>query len=240
VDKTVQELIGASVRDLRQAAGLTQAELGKAMTEGFEFKWENAQAVAAAESGKRRFQVDEVLALAAYFDVSPTALLIAPGSQIDGSITITTNDRRITIMDYARWWLADKQSAPVEVVDKVASRRSLDRPWSRLRRKGKHLTEAFEASRQARLAKRPPAAYPGPVVLPTRPAMEISTSVAPFGQSVRITIPATGYTGRDDIERDILLAAAERGDVEVVDRRSRRLIGSELQISVSGPTGKES
>lgn len=218
-ETTVQELIGVNIRDLRRAAGVTQAELGQAMTDGFGFRWENGQAVAAAEAGKRRFQLDELLALAAYFDVSPMALLVAPGTLIDETITITTNGRRIPVSDYAEWWLADKQNAPVGVIDRMASRRSLERPWARLRRKGASLPDAYESSRQARLSERPTAAYPGPVVRPAPGVVdpEIGTAVPPWGQTVKISIPQRGYTARDEIEREILL---KDNRALVVDRRT--------------------
>jgi transcriptional regulator with XRE-family HTH domain len=68
-----EAVVGANVRRLREAAGLTQAELANLVTQsGHAF---GEMAVWGIENGKRRVTVDDLFALGAALGVVPTSLL---------------------------------------------------------------------------------------------------------------------------------------------------------------------
>jgi transcriptional regulator with XRE-family HTH domain len=231
MELTINELVGRNVRDLRRALGMTQVELGKAMTKGFGFKWENDQVVASAELGKRRFQLDEVMALASYFDVSPRALITAPGSAPPNGVeSIQTNGRSIPMDEYLLWWAArvdEKDPSDMVGSDRVVENRDLDRPWASSRRNGQVLPQAYMDERARRLADREkanPNALIGPGSEPAQDgAVEVGIVLPPWGESDHFVIPPGGrFVARDEVERQWVEEelSSRNPKIRVVDRRS--------------------
>jgi transcriptional regulator with XRE-family HTH domain len=80
--------VAANVRRLRTVRGLTTTELARRLTE------EHGRptipgAITRIEHGKRRVDVDDLLALAAAFQVSPSALLLPPNAKVEIEVTGT-------------------------------------------------------------------------------------------------------------------------------------------------------
>ncbi|MFK3734060.1 helix-turn-helix transcriptional regulator [Streptomyces sp. NPDC088090] len=73
---TPEEIVGFKVARLREAAGLSQAQLGASMAK----PW-SRQAVSAAEKGRRAFTLADLTAVAAALNVSTASLL--PDEAID-------------------------------------------------------------------------------------------------------------------------------------------------------------
>ncbi|WP_280305652.1 helix-turn-helix domain-containing protein [Nocardia neocaledoniensis] len=72
-----EEAIGTRVAVAREAAGITQGELGKRVAEWLGGEW-SRQAVWAAERGKRSFTAVELVTLARVLNVAPDWLMTPP------------------------------------------------------------------------------------------------------------------------------------------------------------------
>lgn len=73
----LEEIIGVHIAEHRAEAGMSQAELGEALSRHLEKPW-SRQAVHAAEKGKRAFTAAELVAIALALDVELPELMAPP------------------------------------------------------------------------------------------------------------------------------------------------------------------
>jgi transcriptional regulator with XRE-family HTH domain len=91
----VEEVVGRRVRDIRDAKGMTQEQLGQAIGELLGKPWPR-QTVSAAEAGRRAFTAVELVAIARALGVyvghlftptidgaAPVTIELSPGVQLD-------------------------------------------------------------------------------------------------------------------------------------------------------------
>lgn len=220
---TPAEAVGRHIQLLRQAAGLTQEEFGRALSEGFGFAWKSRQTVSEIEAGRRRLDWEELAAVAAFFEVSPLQLILGPGSTPAYS-RIRVGDRSIAASDWIGWWSTDDISEPpseeaLRTIDRLTRGRGLARPWSRLwRRSGGAIGAAFAKAREAALALRQTPT--GPTFVPTGDEpLRIDHTVLPSGVMLLISLtPGEPYTARDEIEAEALLHNEKIGSVRRITR----------------------
>lgn len=74
----VEEIVGANMRQARERAGMSQAELGEAMAEHLGDQWRRRQPVSTAETGKRAFTAAELLTIASVLSIPVNALFVPP------------------------------------------------------------------------------------------------------------------------------------------------------------------
>jgi transcriptional regulator with XRE-family HTH domain len=211
---TVAELIGGNIRSLRRAIGLTQSEVAGAMRAiGFD-TWLR-QTVAETEAGRRDVTVEELVALAAYFEMPLRALLISPSSLIEMPDGVDVGGRRLEPGDWIN--LVEQGRSPIEkapplaqhAIDALVGR--LSRPWAtdwrRRSKKGpdKKAPDAYMAARAALLRTRE--RYPGPIFLwEGEGNLQRATTIRPWGASVKVTLKAgVPYVARDEFEAEELL-----------------------------------
>lgn len=206
---TVAELIGGNIRSLRRAIGLTQAELAGAM-QAIGFDTWFRQTVAEAEAGRRNITVEELVALAAYFEMPLRALLVSPSSAIYMPDGVDVGDRSLEAEDWInlveqgrRSPLQGAPKATQHATDALVGR--VSRPWATgLRRRSKKAPDAYMAARAELLRTRE--RYPGPIFLwEGEGNLERATTIPPWGASVRVTLkPGVPYVARDEFEAEEL------------------------------------
>ena len=212
----VSELVGQNLKALRVAAGLTQGELAAAMKAiGFK-KW-HRQTVAEAEAGRRNVTIEELVALAAYFEMPIRAFLVSPGSTIEIPDGIDVGDRSLKPVDWIN--VVEQGRSPMQKPPPLARRAidalvgTLPRPWAdewrRRSRTEKTAPKAFMASRAELLRTR--ATYPGPHFLwEGEGDLTRATTIPPWGTGVAFTLqPRVPYVARDEHEAQELLSIIE-------------------------------
>ena len=225
----VSELIGDNIRSLRLVAGLTQAELAAAM-KTLGFRWIR-QTVAETEAGRRDATIEELVAIAAYFEMPLHAIIAAP--QDRGSLELfaphvfglpNTVEVGRRALPFVVWFdLVSQTSIDDEQSERLRARsaleppppwvqRSIDtligrvrRPWARLwRKEGGHPGGAFTKARNDRLRHR--TALPGPIfVWEGEGDLAIGTTMKPWATGLTIQLKnGVPYTARDESESERL------------------------------------
>ena len=203
--QTLDELVGRSVADLRQAAGLSQEAFGRAMSDAFGYRWQR-QTVSTIERGKRPLSLDEVHAVAAFFSVRPAQLIGPGGSRVDA---VRVAGREISPAEWAAWWELPLDFARSEggraAIAHILEDRQVARPWADNWSSEQSLPTAYMRARDEALrrAERRPSTpiYLWEGVGP----FAIGTAMAPWGQSVDFDLqPGEPYYCRDDVEAETL------------------------------------
>jgi len=216
-------VIGANIRALRVAAGLTQAELGQAMVE-MGFPWQSRQTVAEVEAGRRHVAPEELVALAAYFDVPINKLFMGAGFQLPYN-KVRVGKRSVGAGTWAKLTAPRSDREPPNehiqpAIDEVVG--DLDRPWSRLwRERGGHPQEAFaEAWRERQGQGR---RLPGPIYVTTEKAegrVAFNAVVGPWLATVEIVLEdGIPYVARDEAEAEALADRERQGFVRRITRQ---------------------
>lgn len=222
----VSELVGDNIRVLRRAAGLTQAELAEAMAE-IGFRWVR-QTVAETEAGRRDAKVEELVAIAAYFDMPLSAILGTPGGQPnreESTDGVDVGGQTLSFLDWVRLAMTtrhvDEKASKGErdAIDSLVG--SSDRPWARQwRRAGGHPAQHFIQARDEQLRRR--TRLPGPIfVWEGDGPLETATSVRPWGAEVRVKLEhGIPYVARDESEGERLLETTKtHPELRVIDRQ---------------------
>jgi transcriptional regulator with XRE-family HTH domain len=207
-ERTVSEIVGEIVRALRQAVGLTQTDLAAAMRE-LGFAWQR-QTVARIERGVRTLNVDELVAVAAYFEMPIPALLarpdiLGPSTVFDVWRPVRIGDRLIDVRDWlnAVWQRGRSYNDRADTdtrrgIDAIVS--NLPRPWAGYWRRGAKAAEAFHRAWAERDDRKPF----GPIfVVDERTEIEITRPL--WGESSTIRLEAgVPYTARDEFEAETI------------------------------------
>jgi transcriptional regulator with XRE-family HTH domain len=230
---TPGEIVGQNLGDLRRSLGLTQVDVARAMV-ALGFPWQSRQTVAEVEAGHRAVSWDEFFALAAFFEMPPTALLISPGFQAPFS-HVKLVGRAITWQDWSAWWEWDTRRegdsggpldrpapGPVKrAIDHVLYGRGFRRPWAARWRKGGPVSTAYSAARDEILARRERPAGPTFVAEETT---DLQITVPPW-INVKITLEAgMPYAARDEAEAEALRHFERNGTVRRVERHKARAL----------------
>lgn len=207
-ERAVSDVVGQTVSALRQAAGLTQAELAAAMRE-MGFPWQR-QTVARIERGLRTLNVDELVALAAYFEMPVPALLarpevLGPSTVFDEWRPIRVGDRLIDVRDWlnAVWQRGRSYNDRADTdtrrgIDAIVG--NLRRPWSAYWRGGAEAAQAFHRARTERDDRK----RSGPIFVVDED-VEIGTMRPLWGQPSNIKLEAgVPYTARDEFEAETI------------------------------------
>jgi len=215
----VAELIGDNIYSLRRAIGLTQAELAGAM-QAIGFDTWLRQTVAETEAGRRDITVEELVAIAAFFEMPLRALLISPGSLIEMPDGVDVGDRTLEAGDWINL-VEQSRRSPLDEAPKVAQHAidalvgRLSRPWATAwRRRSKKAPEmkapdAYVAARAELLRSRE--RYPGPIFLwEGEGDLGRDTTIPPWGVTVGFILkPGVPYVARDEFEAEELLKIIE-------------------------------
>jgi transcriptional regulator with XRE-family HTH domain len=222
----VSELVGDNIRVLRRAAGLTQAELAEAM-EAMGFRWVR-QTVAETESGRRDAKVEELVALAAYFEMPVRALLGTPGGAPTRDAVAEGLDVGGRTIPFRDWVMLTMDArSPMESASRPV-RRAIDfftgqlpRLWARSwRREGGPPGSHYIAAREARLEAR--TKLPGPIfVWEGEGDLQTYAAVRPWGADVRVKLKhGVPYVARDEAEAERLLETmAVQPQLRVITRQ---------------------
>jgi transcriptional regulator with XRE-family HTH domain len=207
-ERSVSEIVGQTVSALRQAAGLTQAELAAAMRETG-FPWQR-QTVARIERGVRTLNVDELVALAAYFEMPVPALLarpevLGPSMVFDEWRPIRVGDRLIDVRDWlnavwqrGRWYNDRADTDTRRGIDAIVG--NLRRPWAAHWRRGAEAAQAFHRARTERDDRK----RSGPIFVVDED-IDIATRRPLWGQPSSIRLRAgVPYTARDEFEAETI------------------------------------
>ena len=208
---TVGEHIGRNVRDLRQAAGLTQGDLADAMAE-IGLAWHRGL-VADVETGIRELSVSELAALAAYFEI-PIALLASELAASGDVHDVIVGDRRVLSTGWMNLWRDDRdQNSPAgplsrKAIDAIVG--NLYRPWATIwRKRGGDAGTAYNEAWEEITATRPPQ---GPTFVPTKGQVERSGLRGPWRQRIKVALePGSPNAARDEVERALLEGLAADG-----------------------------
>lgn len=101
-------MIGRNMRRVREGRGLSQTDLGQAVTEQLGKPW-SRQAVSAAEKGRRYFTAADLMALARILDTSLPSLLLLAGR--DASEVDLAEGAHVPAEEYQRRILAGIEDA---------------------------------------------------------------------------------------------------------------------------------
>jgi transcriptional regulator with XRE-family HTH domain len=207
----VAVLIGQNIRSLRRAAGLTQADLADALREAGLKTWQR-QTVAETESGRRDITVEELVVVAAFFEVPLSGLIVSPGGAVSIG-TVKVGRRRLRVEEWVN--LIEQGRGPLEKAGSLVQRAidalvgDLPRPWAKRWRRSGNGPSAYAAARDELLAAR--TRLPGPtVVWDGEGGFEISTAIPPWGANIRVKLePGVPYVARDEYEAEELRKAAK-------------------------------
>lgn len=221
--KTPGEIVGAHVRDLRRAAGLSQGELADLM-EQLGYSWVR-QTVGEVEAGRRRLAWDELMSLSAIFDMAPTALIAGP-SQSTTYGEVKVGERSIPAAEFAALWTWPRlpTEGPLkgparQAVDRLLEGSGIRRPWAdQWRGEDGAPGLGFRDARDKALAGL--SRYPGPIyVLVGDEPVETGTTVPPWGTNVRFRLePGEPYVARDEWEAERLAEMEKQGFVRRISR----------------------
>jgi transcriptional regulator with XRE-family HTH domain len=220
VERTVSEVVGQTVSALRQATALTQADLASAMRD-MGFSWQR-QTVARIERGVRTLNVDELVAVAAYFEMPVQALLarpevLGPSAVFDEWRPIRIGERLVDVRDWLNVvWQGGRgrddrpDTATRRAIDAVVG--DLRRPWAANWRRGDEAARAFHRARTERDDRK----RSGPIFVVDRD-VEIRTTLPLWGQPSAIKLEAgIPYTARDEFEAE---AIRQTTDARVVTKQ---------------------
>lgn len=91
--KNLSEVIGERLKALREAKGLSQAQLAKRIG------WSSASRIGNYELGERKVSADDAITLASVLGVSPSELLFGESSEQEVSYGVFLNDRQQELID---------------------------------------------------------------------------------------------------------------------------------------------
>jgi len=199
---TVAEVVGSNIAALRTAAGVSLAELAATMT-SLGLGWAR-QTAADVEAGHRQLTIEELVAVAAYFDMPVTTILASPGSSITWqSVRLGNRDLDpgtwLNLTEQPRTYTEPPRGRFARTIDELVGH--LDRPWSRIwRERGGHPAESFAEAWPLGVERRGRA--PGPIFLwEGEGPLVVSTDRPPWHTRLDITLkPGEPYTARDEIE----------------------------------------
>jgi transcriptional regulator with XRE-family HTH domain len=102
VTSTIHEAVGRNVKRIREAAGLTQQQLGEAVAPYAKdgAPWSN-QVISFIERGARQLDAEDLLILSAALDV-PAWTLLAPDGAGDEAVTFPSG-KTLDLESWARW-----------------------------------------------------------------------------------------------------------------------------------------
>lgn len=219
--RTLAEVVGENLKDIRRAAGLSQDALATLMQD-LGFGW-HRQTVGQVEAGERPCTIEEILVLPAIFDLPARAFLVSP-STLRSDTPVRIGAALVSLADLED--LVTAQRFPTEPADKRA-RRAIDalvgtvrRPWSATwRRAGGHPAPSFGSAREAVLAER--GRLPGPIYLYEEAGdLEQATVLAPWAQSHRMRlVSGVPYLPRDEGEAERLAELERAGTVRRISRQ---------------------
>jgi transcriptional regulator with XRE-family HTH domain len=218
----VAVLIGQNIRSLRRAAGLTQADLADALREAGLKTWQR-QTVAETESGRRDITVEELVVVAAFFEMPLSSLLASPGSAVSVG-TVKVGKRRLHFADWAN--LVEQGRGPLEKAGSLVQRAidalvgDLPRPWAKRWRRSGNGPSAYAAARDELLAAR--TRLPGPIfVWEGEGDFGRSTTIPPWGASVVVKLErGVPYVARDEYEAEGLREATKtHRELRVISRQ---------------------
>jgi transcriptional regulator with XRE-family HTH domain len=223
---TADEIVGTNCANIRRAAGLSQRELARDM-KAAGFPWER-DTVSQIETARRRLGLDELAALAAYFELPPQALLRMPlGKEAYIHAFARTRGSKWVEVAFGEgvlapetwgelwsewdWWNRPAPKNHRDAVDSIF--RGVKRPWSRLwRRKKGHPRAAYEKAREELLSQR--TKHPGPIFLADEPN-RVDTAIDPWGGVTIPLEPGVPYVARDEVEAQELNDLVERAEGKV-------------------------
>ena len=226
--RSVSEIVGLNLAALRGVIGASQEELARAMA-SLGFAW-HRQTVTEVEAGRRGVTVEEVAALAAYFDMSPLALIVSPSSMLNWSAGVTgvrIGSRVIRNGDWVNLW-SSRETYPHDEPPRPHHRAAIDRlmrgvrrPWAKLwRERGGVAVSSFAEVREKRLRRR--RRHPGPVyALTIDEPLTRSVGRPPWGEAYSISLfPGEPYTARDEFEAIELARMEQDGVVRNISRQT--------------------
>lgn len=222
---TADEVVGLNVADLRRSLGLSQRDLARDLTAAG-FPWER-DTVSQIEAGRRRLSLDELAALAAYFELPIRVLVTDPTHIIEqvtmgtGSVSLRTWSALWRDFDYMREPVPSKEGAlkPSHrtAIDSIF--KSIRRPWARIwRRQGGSPENAFVKGREEGLSER--TKYPGPIFVATgEKPFKVDLLIPPWFSPTSITVePDYPYVARDELEAQYLENAEAQGQIRRITR----------------------
>lgn len=214
------QIVGRSVRRLREAIGMTQQELGDRLAgAGATARWQPG--VAALEQGRRRIGVEDVLVLARILEVTPQVLWAVRERGVDvrlGEVLLPRDEwhvaMRVTDEDLA--YRLPRSSTSYVVAERQRRRKTIERQVQRV----------LESRREEGLARR--SKYPGPTYVADRPvAIEVEIG-APAPVMLKLQ-PGEPWVARDRLETEALRSAAERHMVRRVSRNEARRLRATMK-----------
>jgi transcriptional regulator with XRE-family HTH domain len=219
--RSVPEVVGDHVRQLRLAAGLTHEEFA-AMLNDLGLGWKR-QTVRLAESGRRPITVEELVAIASIFDMSPNEILMGAGSLIPfGRVTI--GNRALTNVEWHYLTAPRTAGSPPEdrvlaAIDTLTA--NIDRPWANLSEEDEEDTPPMRFRKARENAQNRRSTFPGPTFLFEGDGeLQRSTPFPPWQESVTVTLRSgEPYVARDELEADVLLEAERDGFVRRITRQ---------------------
>ncbi|MFE3202288.1 helix-turn-helix transcriptional regulator [Embleya sp. NPDC059237] len=99
----IEQVIGRNARRLREARGLSQADLGRDVASHLGHPW-SRQAVSAAEKGRRAFTASDLLALSRVLDSTIPELLLpaerpqGPGIELGDGVYVAVEEYRDRVL----------------------------------------------------------------------------------------------------------------------------------------------
>jgi transcriptional regulator with XRE-family HTH domain len=210
---TPSDLLAWNVRRLREAAGLTQGELGIRL--GGEGGTTRSQAaVAALEHGRRGVALDDLLALAKVFDVPPISLLAARSSNDEAAIRAGKDT--LSVEEWHALLRIDEADADALRMAKASARKKTTGMGSR--RNERMMLRVRERALLDR------SRYPGPTFV-SDTARSVAVPIGFMDATAELKLrPNQPYVARDEPEARALKLEAESGSIRQIDRfEARRL-----------------
>jgi hypothetical protein len=177
--------------------------------------WSSRGTVAAIEVGERALAIDELLGVAAYFEVAPWFILTGAGSGFEGvrigNAVLSAQEIHDLITDDRSHTAAPRDVR--DAVDRIWH--GMPRPWSKRWRRGATGPVAFAKAREERLAARK--RLPGPTYVVIGDEQLAGESGGLWGTTLPFRLePGVPYVARDDAEADRLAQAEANGQVQRV------------------------
>jgi transcriptional regulator with XRE-family HTH domain len=218
---TAAEHVGKNVHDLRRAAGLSQGDLAAAMS-AIGLAWHRGL-VADVETGARELTVSELVALAAYFELPITSIVVSPAT-LAIRTGVRVGDRSLEFGQWKALWFQGRpdheprtdHTAPAgpwtrKAIDKLVG--GLYRPWAKIwRKQGGGAGAAYLQAWEKVIASRP---LPGPTFVATiDEGVDQGLGQRPWSQNRRVTLnPGVPFVARDEVDRELLERLEQEGAV---------------------------
>jgi transcriptional regulator with XRE-family HTH domain len=212
---SLDQVIGSRLRELRHAAGYSQAGLAEALSQvpALSQGWGHVQTVNQAERGQRTFTAEDLWGLSAFFGVPLTTFYESAALTLNDVVHIGRVDLPVRAYLEAFGWLSDEDPAGpgrMQAGEAIAGKPEL-RPWAEAIVGGADFGEAYRQGRDAvrRAGRRRPV---GPTVVIVK-AVEEAPPIPPWGTSSQLGPfePGDIYTAIDEWESQRLKAWIEQG-----------------------------